>query len=179
MSMVRLFAFCKLRRVAVPSRCCVCLVFGGDHGISRPGFRKISITECHGMLMRIIMGVTRVVIPAGTSHIVIIVIIGISRADRAGSGVLRKCRPGALPIPMPACRLARASGVLRHQAALVLRRCRSGATLPRRQSHRASQPVVRTLHEHGFAAFRFSRHRLGHGCLLRPLRPARFRTSGR
>ncbi len=50
-------------------------------------------------------------------------------------------------------------------------RCR-GAPLSRRQSHRSGKPVVRAVHEHGFAAFRLSRHRLGHGEFICPLRPA-------
>ena len=44
---------------------------------------------------------------------------------------------------------------------------------------RPRQPVVRALHEHGVAAFRLSRHRLGHGELVRNLRPARLRPAGR
>ena len=44
--------------------------------------------------------------------------------------------------------------------------CRS-APLSRRQSDRSRQPVVRALHEHGAAAHRPSRHRLGHGEFVR------------
>ena len=43
---------------------------------------------------------------------------------------------------------------------------RRGAPLHRRQSHRPRPPVVRALHEHGAAALRPARHRLGHGALV-------------
>ena len=54
-----------------------------------------------------------------------------------------------------------------------IRRRRRGAPLHRRQPHRPRQPVVRAVHEHGPAALRASRHRLGPGAFVRKLRPAR------
>ncbi len=49
---------------------------------------------------------------------------------------------------------------------------RGGAALHRRQSHRPQPAVVRALHEHGADALRSSRHGIGHGALVRELRPA-------
>ena len=55
-----------------------------------------------------------------------------------------------------------------HSAVRLIRCRRRGAPLHRRQSHRPRQPVVRAIHEHGSAAVRSSRHRLGHGAVHSP-----------
>jgi hypothetical protein len=53
-----------------------------------------------GTLMRVMLAITW----GGTTHIVIIIIIGTWHADRVGSAAWRKCKRAVLPIPMPALR---------------------------------------------------------------------------
>ena len=117
----------------------------------------------------------------------------------AGSVGSRKCRRAVLPTPTPAspqrnvaadasvatgasvgpnATVTPAGGAMASQLHLIERRRRS-AQVSRRQPDGTRQPVVRALREHGSAAFRLSRHRLGHGEFVRQIRPARFRPAGR
>ena len=114
--------------------------------------------------------------------IAIIVIIGTCARRRAGSAAWRRCgRSGFADANASLSPERERSGrhARRRGGFGSSERRRRGAPLSRRQSHRPRQPVVRALHEHGAAAFRLSRHRLGHGAFVRQLRPARLRPAGR
>ena len=91
---------------------------------------------------------------------------GVSRWEPAW----RRCRPRGFAEPMPASRRTSApapGGIGRVGQLRFVRPRRRSAPLSRRQSDRPRQPVVRALHEHGAAAHRPSRHRLGHGEFVR------------
>ena len=112
----------------------------------------------------------------------IIVIIGTRarialRARRgANAGARLRRHPGQHD---PSANARRPAAWRKSAASASIERRRRGAPLSRRQSDRPRQPVVRALHEHGAAAHRPSRHRLGHGAFVRELRPARLRAAGR
>ena len=106
------------------------------------------------------------------------------RARRAGIAAWRRCRRAALP--MPTQRFVDHDSTLTPPGGMAAPASfgssnvgRRSAPAPRRQPDRPRQPVVRALHEHGAAAFRLSRHRLGHGEFVRAIRPARLRAAGR
>ena len=80
------------------------------------------------------------------------------RADEFARPCRRQCQPAVEHL------LRRRRHVRRLR---FVERGRRGAPLHRRQPDRPRQPVVRALHEHGAAALRLSRHRLGHGALVR------------
>jgi len=122
-------------------------------------------------------GTTLMRVLAAITDITLIVISGTWPAPRAGSAAWRKCRRGASPTPMPAS-VGRFAHVHIRRVQFVERR-RRGAPVPRRQSYQPRPPVVRPVHEYGSGAVRPPRHRLGPGALVRELRPACIRTTGR
>ena len=80
------------------------------------------------------------------------------RANEGARPCRRQCQPSVEHL----------SGGTAHVGRIwFVERGRRSAPLPRRQPDRPRQPVVRALHEHGAAARRSSRHRLGHGELVR------------
>ena len=127
------------------SRCCVSLVFGGDHRISRPGFCKISSrygTVCSRALpwaLRRSSHRQALRISSLSAHRTRIALGARSSGNKAAGLCRRRCQPVAQ------------RGLWRYGN---VQRRRRGAPLPWRQSHRPRQPLVRTLHEPGFAAYR-------------------------
>ncbi len=153
------------------SRRCTGVVFGGDRRVGQPGFGKDSLwrgatRSCalrrptrQAALRFSSLSALRARIALGARH----------RANADTRLWRNQCQP----------RLKH--GVRRHglQRLRIVERCRRGAPLHRRQSHQPRNPVVRTVHEHGFAAHRLSRHGLGRRAFVRKLWPACIRAAGR
>ena len=163
--MLQLFAF---RR----SRCCAGVVFGGIRRFGHSGFGKVPPRrEASRACASRRHHARRHYAHRHYRHM--------ARAHRAGSAAWRKCRRADLRTANASLPSSAFSGGMTVRRFRLIEHRRRSAPLHRRQSDRPWQPVVRPFHEHGVAAFRLSRHRLGPGAVVRKLWPARIRTAGR
>ena len=153
------------------------IVFGGNRRLSHPGFGKVSPRHADVTLT---CASRRPSPRRTTTRIVTTVIIAASRA--VALGARRGADAGARPCRRQ-CQHRLERGLRRHGRHVSGFGSSSVVAEARRylggNPDRPRQPVVRALHEHGVAAHRLSRHRLGHGAFVRQLRPARLRSAGR